>query len=104
MTLEELRETLRHCDLHMSIAQMAVWSERVYEAMIPFIYKDAKNPMQVHVLDIRPVKEMSPAEFELYYYSVREMTHLMPAVTANNWLHNLYMKSHCLKIKKGDKK
>lgn len=104
MTLEELRETLRHCGLQMTPGQLQVWSERVYEAMIPFIYKDAKNPMQVHVLDIRPVKEMSPAEFELYYYSVREITQRMPAVTANNWLHNIYKKSHCLKIKKGDKK
>lgn len=104
MTLDELRETLRHCDLHMSMAQIEVWSKRVYEAMIPFLYRDAKNPNQVHVLDIRPVKEMSPTEFELYYYSVREMTHLMPAIKANNWLHNIYLKSHCLKIKKGDKK
>jgi hypothetical protein len=104
MTLEELRETLQHCGLHMSLAQLDVWSERMYKAMIPFLYRDAKNPIQIHILDIRPVKDMSPAEFELYYYSVSEITQRMPAVTANNWLHNIYMKSHCLKIKKGDKK
>ena len=104
MTLEELRETLRHCDIRMSLAQLEVWSERVYEAMIPFLYRDTKNQFEVHVLDIRPVKEMSPAEFELYFYSVREITQRMPAVTANNWLHNIYLKSHCLKNKKGDKK
>lgn len=104
MTLDELRETLRHCGLIMSAVQMEVWSKRMYEAMIPFLYRDAKNPFQVHVLDIRPIKEMTPAEFELYYYSVSEITQKMPAVTANNWLHNIYMKSHCLKIKKETKK
>ena len=104
MTLDELREILKHCGLQMTPAQLEVWSERVYKAMIPFLYRDAKNHIQVHVLDIRPVKDMSPAEFELYYYSVSEITQRMPAVKANNWLHYIYMKSHCLKIKKGDKK
>ena len=103
MTLEELQETLRHCGLRMSAAQLEVWSKRMYEAMIPFLYRDAKNPIQVHVLDIRPIKEMSPAEFELYYYSVSEITQKMPAVTANNWLHNIYMKSHCLRKKETKK-
>lgn len=97
MTFDELVCITKRMHPYLPPDKMIAWNKKVYESLLPFLYRDSEN--KVHVMDVRPVKEMLPTEFEIYYTTVIEIVYRMSISQAHNFLCTVVSKSHFLKKK-----